>query len=172
MRHSGLLVLALAGCVAPDAGLSEAEQAEWDGSDWDRDGEIIIIEDSFDPCWDAGLCWPGAWPEDPAPPTGPEIPGGGGPGPGGGGGGPGPQPDRKQCFPTIPDEICLDCCYYNYDHVDGWKCRQHKQGSKKYKNCWAEAADKLGDCQANTCSRHASRPILTGAMTTWITEEP
>jgi hypothetical protein len=155
MRPSELLVFMLAvGCVSsPDAGLSETEQGEWDGGPDDPEGEVIVIEGETG--------WPDWWFPGPGTPQDPSDTGdgyGGGTGPGGG---PGPQPNRKECFATIPDDICLDCCFYNYDHVDGWKCRQYKEGSKKWRNCWADAADKLGDCQANTCNRHGPRPIVS-----------
>lgn len=54
MRHSGLMVLALAaGCVAVDAAedadFSEAEQAVWDGSSW-AEGETVIVQGGLDSC--------------------------------------------------------------------------------------------------------------------------
>ena len=165
MRYAGLLVLALAAsCVgaAADEEASETEQAMWDGSG-EADGETIRVQGGLDSCW-AGLCWPSSWSIDPGPGYSGDFPGGAG-GHGIGGpkpdGGPGPQPARKECFPTFPDEICLDCCLYNYNHVDGWKCRKYKNGSKGWRNCWAEASEKLADCQVNACDRHGPQPIPT-----------
>lgn len=98
--------------------------------------------------------------EDEGEATGAAIIEHGDPCPGGGGdpgGGPGPQPDRKRCLPSNPDEICLDCCFYNYNYVDGWKCRQLK--GKKAQQCWSRAADELARCQTNDCDRHG--PVTT-----------
>ena len=125
MRHSGLWVLALAaGCVTSDAGLSEAEQAEWDGSDWDPEGETVVIEGGFDACWDAGLCWPGVEPEpaEPTDPIGPTGGGGGGPGPGGG-----PKPARRDCKAEkdeFGEAVCKACCAWNHDNVDAPACAE------------------------------------------------
>jgi hypothetical protein len=80
------------------------------------------------------------------------------PGGSGGGGDPGPQPERKRCLPSNPDEICLDCCWYNHNHVDGWKCRRIKN-PKKREACWKRAADELGRCQREDCDRYG--PITT-----------
>ena len=84
-------------------------------------------------------------------------------GAGGGGygsGGPGPKPDRKQCGPEMGEQGCLDCCYYNYDHVDGWDCRK-KTTPERERQCWAKAAEELGRCQKDVCNRHGGPPILT-----------
>ena len=89
------------------------------------------------------------------------------PGGGGGGGnpsgGPGDQPTRKKCSRDQGLDACLDCCYYNHDWVDGWKCRQIKGDSQrqraKRKKCWEDAADELGRCQVQDCGR--DRPIIT-----------
>jgi hypothetical protein len=89
-------------------------------------------------------------------------PGGGGhsPGDGSGGGGPGPKPDRKPCedlgqYPTV--EGCKQCCYYNYDHVDGWECRR-KRTERARARCWREATEKMGRCNAQ-CER--DRGVIT-----------
>lgn len=85
-----------------------------------------------------------------------------GPGPsgGGGGGGPGPKPNRKQCGPEMGEQGCLDCCYYNHDHVDGWECRK-KKTPKAQEKCWQEAVNELSRCQVETCNRHGIPPIIT-----------
>jgi hypothetical protein len=89
-------------------------------------------------------------------PTGPNCPGGsGGPEPSGG---PGDQPERKRCLPSNPDEICLDCCWYNHYYVDGWKCRQIKH-EKKRRACWERANETLAKCQREDCDRYG--PITT-----------
>jgi hypothetical protein len=77
--------------------------------------------------------------------------------PGGSGGGRG-QPQRKHCEPSTPDTICLECCYFNYDIVDGWQCRKYKRGSNNYNNCWAKAILDLADCQVETCDRRGRPP--------------
>ena len=64
------------------------------------------------------------------------------------------QPRRKHCEPSIPDTVCLECCYFNYDVVDGWRCRKYKRGSDNWNNCWGKAINDLADCQVHTCNRH------------------
>jgi hypothetical protein len=100
-------------------------------------------------------------------PTGPNCPGGSGGGDQSGG--PGDQPQRKKCSKDHGLEKCLDCCYYNHDHVDGWKCRGIKGNSPaqraKRKRCWEDAANELGRCQVQDCGR--DRPVITTA-TGWL----
>jgi hypothetical protein len=95
-----------------------------------------------------------------APTHDPELCPGGGTGGDGGepGGGPGDQPERKRCLPSNPDDICLDCCWYNHDHVDGWKCRRIKN-EKKRRACWERANETLAKCQREDCDRYG--PITT-----------
>jgi len=52
----------------------------------------------------------------------------------------------------------LDCCLYNYNYVDGWKCRRIKNPDKR-ESCWRRAADTLGKCQREDCDRYG--PITT-----------
>jgi hypothetical protein len=77
-----------------------------------------------------------------------------------GGGGPGPKPDRKVCGPELGVQACLDCCYYNYDHVDGWECRK-KRNRKAKKDCWDKAIEAMSRCQVDDCNRHGIPPIIT-----------
>jgi hypothetical protein len=63
-------------------------------------------------------------------------------------------------IPEMGEQNCLDCCLYNYDHVDGWKCRKIKNDKQREK-CWADAANDLGKCQVETCDRHGLPPIVT-----------
>lgn len=94
----------------------------------------------------------------------PEIcPGGGTGGDVDPGGGPGDQPTRKKCSRDQGLEACLDCCYYNHDHVDGWKCNRIKGDSQRQRarrrKCWEDAAEELGRCQVQDCGR--DRIIIT-----------
>jgi hypothetical protein len=95
-----------------------------------------------------------AGPDDPADPgdTG-DGDGGGGPGPGGG---PGDKPDRKDCT-SYSGEACKDCCYYNFDEVDGWECRkiEREKGKRASGKCWREAAQRFTDCHRECRNRPA-----------------
>jgi hypothetical protein len=57
----------------------------------------------------------------------------------------------------------LDCCYYNYDKVDGWVCRQIKGDSNrqkaKRKKCREKAIKEESRCQVEDCGR--DRPVIT-----------
>lgn len=76
------------------------------------------------------------------------------------GGEPGPKPDRKVCGPELGVQACLDCCYYNYDHVDGWECRK-KRTRKAKTDCWDKAIEAMSRCQVDDCNRHGIPPIIT-----------
>jgi hypothetical protein len=78
-------------------------------------------------------------------PTGPNCPGGSGGGDSSGG--PGDQPKRKKCSRDQGLEQCLDCCFYNHDKVDGWKCRRIKGDSPRQR------------AKREKCGR--DRPIIT-----------
>jgi hypothetical protein len=140
------LACATFGCATPDAvEMSAEEQATWN-DDGEAPGEVIEVEGELDPNWEGpdqgapGNTYPGE-------PSGGGGGGNGGAGPGaGGGGGPGKQPIRKECGPDQGHEECYACCYYNHDHVDGWKCRRIKNDNKR-RECWEKAAKTLGDCQ-------------------------
>ena len=159
------VLYALASCVvSPET--SQSEGAVWSGEGEDPDWEVIEVEGKapFDPDWEG----PGqSTPANTNPGEGGAPSGGGGDSGGSGAGeagegtgGPGQQPNRKECFPEMGEEKCLDCCMYNYDHVDGWKCRKIK-GKKRKDKCWEDAAGALGKCQRETCERYGLPPIVT-----------
>jgi hypothetical protein len=88
------------------------------------------------------------------------------PGGSGGGepsGGPGDQPERKKCSRDQGLGQCLDCCFYNHDKVDGWKCRRIKGDSPRQRaereRCWRDAVNEQSRCQVEDCGR--DRPIIT-----------
>jgi hypothetical protein len=148
------------GCVSlavPEQ--SNDEQSVWGGGSYDPDGEVIVIEGGWDSCLDGKVCW-GDLDEDPIDwgDTG-GYGGGGGPG-----GGPGDQPKRKNCKQEKEKglDACLDCCFYNHDKVDGWRCRKIKDATKREK-CWKDAVEEQSRCQVEDCGR--DRPIITtGSM--------
>jgi hypothetical protein len=76
--------------------------------------------------------------------------GGGGGGGGGRAGGPGPIPDRKDCG-GLRGRKCDDCCFYNFDRVDGERCRRIKSDEARAR-CWRKAADINSKCEA-ACHR-------------------
>ena len=113
-------------CVAsPDE--SATEQADWDGSNWDGDGEVIVVEGGGNG-WDAGWWFPGPGDEGPVEPS---VPGGNG----GGGKPPPKKPPRKDCTDEADKEACEQCCWYNYTEVDGYDCRKIRDPVKA-EACW------------------------------------
>lgn len=173
MRHSGLMVLAFAtSCVAvdatEDADFSEAEQAEWNGSSWDPEGETIHVQGGLDPCW-AGLCWPSSWPTN----TGPGYTGDGGGGGGGGDSGgaqgndtadPRPIPAPRDCTQEVGHEECYACCDWNVDNVWGARCRRiPKRERAERARCWKEAEQRRADCQ-RTCPPGPITTLQMGAI--------
>jgi hypothetical protein len=138
MRHTALiLTLILVGCATELPDESEDDEES-------DDGDVSSAADTHNPD---------------------NCPGGGGGGGGGGepSGGPGDQPARKSCSRDQGLDACLDCCFYNHDKVDGWKCRRIKGDSErqraKRRKCWEDAAEELSRCQVQTCGR--DRPIIT-----------
>jgi hypothetical protein len=78
---------------------------------------------------------------------------------------PGDQGRSPTGIPEMGEEGCLDCCYYNHDHVDGWECRKKGKRSKdEERRCWEEAAQELSRCQRETCNRYGRPPIITTAV--------
>ena len=91
-------------------------------------------------------------------------------GAGGGGGPPGPPgpltctgalPPRKDCTIHRGDNAaCMDCCEWNYENVDGEKCRDPCLDAASRVICWSIAANLMAGCLADCL---AKRPpgILT-----------
>lgn len=185
MRHSGLMVLALAAsCVAVDAAedadFSETEQAEWNGSNWDSEGETIHVQGGLDPCW-AGLCWPSSWPTDPGPGYTGEGGGGGGGGHGGGAQGndtadPRPLPAPRDCTQEVGHEECYACCDWNVDNVWGGslppdsETREGRAGSVLEGG--RTAPGRLPTDMSPWPYHHTPDGCYRGAAMTWLAELP
>ena len=60
-------------------------------------------------------------------PRGPGGPGG----PGGTPNAPSPIPERKDCS-GLEHAECKDCCYFNYDRVDGERCRKRQTSMARF----------------------------------------
>lgn len=132
--------------AAEDEEDSETEQAVWNGSSWDSEGETIMVQGGLDLCW-TGLCWPTSWPTtNPGPGHIGEDGGGGGGGHGSGVADPHPIPAPRDCTAEPTHEQCYACCDWNVDEVWGERCRRIKDRGER-KRCWADAENRRGDCQ-------------------------
>ena len=150
-----LVLTSLYACVGYEEDISEQQQAEERIEVHScRPGWLEVGDVCIDPWHGGGSGGGGGGGGEERRPGGPGGGGGGCMGLGCGTGGPGRKPDRKQCGPELGVDGCLDCCYYNYDKVDGWVCRKKRKDSDAERRCWEMANDGLSKCQRDDCDRH------------------
>ena len=119
------LACALASCVVHPEESSSESAVEGDGTVVGN-GEVIVLEGTWDACQDGGDCDPWYPPFEPPTPVEPTDPDGFGGGPGGGTTPP-PHPARRDCAKEKEDfgpQVCRDCCAWNHDNVDTPECNE------------------------------------------------
>ncbi len=72
------------------------------------------------------------------------------------------KPQRKDCAAEEDFEACVQCCWYNYDQVDGYDCRK-KPDPITRAACWQSIFPAYVACLLD-CKRRDDPGILTGSL--------
>jgi len=167
MRYFLTCVVAacVAACVVHPEESSSESAVEGDGTV--GNGEVIVIEGTWDACQDGGDCDPWYPDQDPPgvpDPTDPDPDGFGG-GPGGGGTPPPPAPTRRDCKGERDDfgpEVCRRCCEYNFDEIDIPECNE-KLFPPTRELCRQAAIQRYGACVA-MCTQPDEGILTSGSQ--------